>query len=60
MIDVIQLDIVDLVLAMALIAIAMGLSAWEKLGLELNLAIATLRTILQLIVLGYVLEFIFA
>ncbi|AFZ56064.1 iron export ABC transporter permease subunit FetB [Anabaena cylindrica FACHB-243] len=58
--DLIKLDIVDLALAVALIAIALGLSAWEKLGLELNLALATGRTILQLIVLGYVLDFIFA
>ncbi|MBD2296456.1 iron export ABC transporter permease subunit FetB [Anabaena sphaerica FACHB-251] len=58
--DLIKLDIVDLVLAVALMAIAIGLSAWEKLGLELNLALATCRTILQLIVLGYVLDFILA
>jgi putative ABC transport system permease protein len=58
--DLIKLDFVDLVLAVALMAIAIGLSAWEKLGLELNLALATGRTILQLIVLGYVLDFIFA
>lgn len=58
--DLIKLEFVDLVLAVALMAIAIGLSAWEKLGLELNLALATGRTILQLIVLGYVLDFIFA
>lgn len=58
--DLIKLDVVDLALAVGLIAIAIGLSAWEKLGLELNLALATGRTILQLIVLGYVLDFIFA
>ncbi|MBH8563095.1 iron export ABC transporter permease subunit FetB, partial [Nostoc sp. CENA67] len=50
----------DLGIAVALMAIAIALSAWEKLGLELNLAIATGRTILQLLVLGYVLDFIFA
>lgn len=58
--DLIKLDVVDLVTAVGLMAIAIGLSAWEKLGLELNLAIATGRTILQLLVLGYVLDFIFA
>ncbi|QSJ14195.1 iron export ABC transporter permease subunit FetB [Nostoc sp. UHCC 0702] len=58
--DLIKLDLVDLVIAVALMAIAIALSAWEKLGLELNLAIATGRTILQLLVLGYVLDFIFA
>lgn len=58
--DLIKLDLVDLGIVVALMAIAIALSAWEKLGLELNLAIATGRTILQLLVLGYVLDFIFA
>ncbi|MCC5636253.1 iron export ABC transporter permease subunit FetB [Nostoc sp. CHAB 5844] len=58
--DLIKLDLVDLAFAVGLIAIAIGLSAWEKLGLELNLAIAAGRTILQLLVLGYVFDFIFA
>jgi putative ABC transport system permease protein len=58
--ELIKLDLVDLVVAVALMAIAIGLSAWEKLGLELNLAIATGRTVLQLLVLGYVFDFIFA
>jgi putative ABC transport system permease protein len=58
--DLIKLDLVDLAIAVGLMAIAIGLSAWERLGLELNLAIATGRSILQLAVLGYVLDFIFA
>ncbi|MBD2665862.1 hypothetical protein B6N60_00309 [Richelia sinica FACHB-800] len=58
--DLIKLDLVDLVLVSGLMVIAIGLSAWERLGLELNLAIATGRTILQLLVLGYVFDFIFA
>jgi putative ABC transport system permease protein len=58
--DLIKLDLVDLVIGVGLMAIAIGLSAWERLGLELNLALATGRTILQLLVLGYVLDFIFA
>lgn len=58
--DLIQLDVVDLVLALGMIAIAIGLSAWEQLGLELSLALAAARTILQLLVLGYLLAFVFA
>ncbi|AFY41223.1 iron export ABC transporter permease subunit FetB [Nostoc sp. PCC 7107] len=58
--DLIKLDLADLALVVGLMAIAIGLSAWEKLGLELNLGIATGRTILQLLVLGYVFDFIFA
>lgn len=56
----IQLDFVDLALALGMMAIAIGLSAWERLGLEWSLAIATGRTILQLLVVGYILAFIFA
>lgn len=58
--DLIQLDVVDLVLALGMIAITIGLSAWEQLGLELSLALAAARTILQLLVLGYLLAFVFA
>jgi putative ABC transport system permease protein len=58
--ELIKLDLVDLALVSGLMVIAIGLSAWERLGLELNLAIATGRTILQLLVLGYVFDFIFA
>lgn len=58
--ELIKLDLVDLAMAVGLMAIAVGLSAWEKIGLELNLSLATGRTILQLLVLGYVFDFIFA
>jgi putative ABC transport system permease protein len=58
--ELIKLDFVDLAIAIGLMAIAIGVSAWEKLGLELNLALATGRTILQLLVLGYILDFILA
>ncbi|MBW4617481.1 MAG: iron export ABC transporter permease subunit FetB [Desmonostoc vinosum HA7617-LM4] len=58
--DLIKLDLVDLATAVGLMAIAIGLSVWEKVGLELNLALATGRTILQLLVLGYILDLIFA
>jgi putative ABC transport system permease protein len=58
--EIIKLDFIDLAAAVALMAITIGLSAWERLGIEFNLLIATGRTILQLMVLGYILEFIFA
>ncbi|MEM7552945.1 MAG: iron export ABC transporter permease subunit FetB [Cyanobacteria bacterium P01_A01_bin.84] len=53
------LDFVDLVSAIALMGVAIGLSAWERLGLELKLLNVTFRTILQLVVLGYIFDFIF-
>lgn len=58
--ELIRLDLVDLVLALGLMVIAIGLSAWERLGLEWSLAIATVRTVIQLLVVGYVLAFVFA
>ncbi|MBW4633287.1 MAG: iron export ABC transporter permease subunit FetB [Iphinoe sp. HA4291-MV1] len=58
--ELIKLDLLDLAFAVGLMGAAIGLSAWERMGLELNLAFATGRTFLQLAILGYVLEFIFA
>ncbi|MBW4628034.1 MAG: iron export ABC transporter permease subunit FetB [Brasilonema octagenarum HA4186-MV1] len=58
--ELIKLDFVDLAFAVGLMGAAIALSAWERIGLEFNLALATGRTFLQLAVLGYVLEFIFA
>lgn len=58
--DLVQPDLSNFIWAMGLIAVAIGLSAWEKLGLEISLAVATGRTILQLVAVGFVLEVVFA
>lgn len=58
--DLIQLDIVHLAWALGLIAIAIGLSAIERLGLEWRLLTATVRAIAQLFGVGFVLEVAFA
>ena len=55
----ISLDLLDLAFAVAMMAVAIGLSSWQKLGLEEELAIATGRSLLQLAVVGYVLFIIF-
>lgn len=55
----IQLTITDITLALGLIAIAIGLSAWQKLGLEWQLLIGAARTIIQLIFVGYILAIVF-
>lgn len=55
-----RLSLVDLAWAVGMMAIAIGLSAWQQLGLEWSLAIATGRTILQLLIVGYILAFVFA
>lgn len=60
MANLIQLDPGDLALALALIGMAIALSSWQKLGLEWQFAIAAGRTILQLLIAGYILAFVFA
>lgn len=55
----ITLQPIDLVLALGLMAIAIGLSAWQQLDLTWSLALATGRTVLQLMIMGYLLWFIF-
>lgn len=57
--SLIKLDLTDLVWALGMIAIALGLSHWQKLGLEIPLANATLRTVVQLLGVGYILAVIF-
>ena len=57
--SLIKLDLTDLGWGLGLIAIAIGLSRWQKLGLEIPLAHATLRTVVQLLGVGYILAVIF-
>ncbi|MCY7390756.1 MAG: iron export ABC transporter permease subunit FetB [Leptolyngbyaceae cyanobacterium CAN_BIN12] len=52
-------SLLQLALALGMMAIAIALSAWQKLGLEWNLALATGRSVLQLVVLGYVVAIAF-
>lgn len=58
--SLIKLDFADLFWALGLMAIAIGLSSWQRLGLELPLLNATWRTVVQLLGVGYVLAIIFA
>lgn len=50
----------DLFLALALMLIAVGLSRWQGLGLTKDFLIGTFRTIVQLVLVGYILVYIFA
>lgn len=58
--NLIELDLVGMGFALGLMLLAMALSAWQHLGLEGRLAVAALRTIVQLLVVGYLLELVFA
>ncbi len=55
----ITLEISDLVLAALLLCINGGLSIWLQLGVGRQLLIASLRMVVQLLLLGLVLKFIF-
>lgn len=50
----------DLTLAAGLILIAVGISRWQNLGLVKDLIIGAVRSLVQLILVGYVLIYIFA
>ena len=56
----IELDLVKMGFALGLMLIAIGLSAWQRLGLEWNLLVATGRTIVQLTAVAYILQIVFA
>ncbi|HEY9811047.1 MAG TPA: iron export ABC transporter permease subunit FetB [Halomicronema sp.] len=49
----------NMVTALGLMVLAIGISVWQRLGLEFQLAMATGRTVLQLLVVGYFLEAVF-
>jgi len=50
----------DLALAFGLILIAVGISRWQKLGLAKDFVVGALRTVLQLVLVGYALVYVFA
>ncbi len=58
--NLIELDLVGMGFALGLMVLAMALSAWQRLGLTGSLLIATGRTIVQLLVVGYLLALVFA
>jgi putative ABC transport system permease protein len=58
--DYISLGYGQLALAALLILVNLGLSIALKLGLERSLFIATVRTVVQLLLIGFVLEWLFS
>lgn len=55
----IELGLWQIALALVLMAAAIALVRWQQLGLELTLLHATVRTVLQLLAVGYVLAIVF-
>ena len=58
--SIIEVSWFDLGLAFGLILIAIGISRWQGLGLAQRLVIGALRTVVQLMLIGYVLVYLFA
>ncbi|HEM3931753.1 TPA: iron export ABC transporter permease subunit FetB [Streptococcus suis] len=55
----VTVDNLSLALIFGLVLVAMGISQKEKLGLTKDIFMAVVRTVLQLIFVGYILKFIF-
>jgi putative ABC transport system permease protein len=49
----------DVALSVSLVVVAVAISAWQRLGLEADMTVATVRSFFQLIAVGYVLSYIF-
>ncbi len=49
----------DIALSLLLVLFAAAISRWQRVGLERDMAVATLRSFVQLLAVGYVLEFVF-
>lgn len=50
---------VELMTSLIFVAIPLGLAIYLKLGLERDIVIATVRSIVQLLIIGYILTFVF-
>lgn len=57
--NLIELQVIDLVWALGMIAIAIGISSWQRLGLEKQLAMGSMLTIANLLLVGYILTAVF-
>lgn len=57
--DLVELDVIDLALCLGLMGIAIALSLWQRLGLAGQFAYGAGRALLQLLVVGYVLDIVF-
>ena len=55
----VELDLIDLAFSIGLIGIAIIISLWQKLKLEGQFLMSAGRTLLQLLVVGYILDIIF-
>ena len=59
MIAAIHLTLAQVAAALALVAIAAAVSIWQHADLERDIAVATIRSFIQLTAIGYVIKVIF-
>jgi putative ABC transport system permease protein len=58
-VELIKLEVEDLIWALGMMVIAIGISSWQRLGLEKQLAISTMLTVANLLLVGYILAIVF-
>jgi putative ABC transport system permease protein len=56
---ILELTWLDLALAAGLILIAIGLARWQRIGMGRDIVIGSIRALVQLLLVGYVLVYIF-
>jgi putative ABC transport system permease protein len=49
----------DVALSVLLVVVAIAISRWRRIGLEKDMGVATVRSFVQLVAVGYVLNFVF-
>jgi putative ABC transport system permease protein len=49
----------DVALSISLVVVAVVISRWRQVGLEQDMVVATIRSFVQLVAIGYVLDYIF-
>ena len=58
--EYISLSYYQLAIAVSLILISALISLWLRLGMERRLALASFRTVVQLLLVGYILDWVFS
>ncbi|HKJ67481.1 MAG TPA: iron export ABC transporter permease subunit FetB [bacterium] len=57
--DYVELTWTDLLLSLTFILLALGLAYWQRIDIKRDMSIGTIRTFVQLIAVGYILEWLF-
>jgi putative ABC transport system permease protein len=57
---IIDLQLTDLAMVYGLILLVIGLARWRQVGQERDILVASLRMVVQLLAVGYILHFLFA